>query len=52
MRWIVDQAVRGHDAVKARATDPVMTRPVFCLDINELDARARSQDILVRRFGP
>ena len=52
MRRCVDETVAGHDSIRAGAADPVMRFPTLLAEVDKLDPRARSKDILVRGLGP
>ena len=46
----VGKAIGGHHAIEARAAHPVVQVPVLLLVVHELDARARRNQILLRRL--
>ena len=46
----VGEAVGGQHAIEARAAHPVVEVPVFLRVVDELDARARGDEILLRRL--
>jgi len=48
----VDQSVRRHDPVKARAPHPMMNLPGLLAEIDEFDAGPRRQEVVVGRLGP
>ena len=50
VRTGVGEAVGGHHAVETRAAHPVIEVPVLLLVVHELDARARGNQILLRRL--